>query len=346
MPGTSVTEPTPHQYLVDVAGNLLLARALGIAAELRIADRVAQRPHTIAELAEATGAHEESLYRVLRMLGGHGVFAEDEQGRVVSTPRADVLRTDHPESMHDMLSLGWQNIHWATFQHLPDAVMNGDVAFERAFGQGFFDYLAAHPEANSVFDQRMAVVSRAENAPLAAAYPFGKYERIADIGGGQGGLLAAILKAYPDVTAVLFEQPQVLEEPADLVNESVLDRVELIAGNFFESVPAGADLYVMKRIIHDWDDARALRILRNCRAAMRPGNRIAVIDAVMLPGNDPDPKKSLDLGIMALTPGKERTEAEFGRLFEAAGLRLTRIVHPEPPALVSIVEGEIAENNG
>jgi len=330
----------------EIAGQLLLARALGIAAELRIADRVAERPQTVTELARATGAHESSLYRVLRMLGGHGVFAEDEQGRIRSTPRADILRTDHPESLHDILSLDWQNIHWATFQHLPDAVMHGDVAFERAFGQGFFDYLATHPGAGAVFDRRMAIVSRAENPPIAEAYPFGDFGRVVDIGGGKGGLLAAILTCHPEVSAVLFEQPQVLETPVDLVEAGLLDRVERLAGDFFESVPAGADLYVMKRIIHDWDDERALRILHNCRAAMRAGSRIAVIDAVMHPGNDPDPNKSMDLGIMALTPGKERTEAEFRALFEAAGLRLIRVVEPAAPALVSIVEGEMAEISG
>jgi len=280
------------------------------------------------------------------MLCGHGVFAEDPQGRIELTPRADILRTEHPESLHDILSLDWQNIHWATFQHLPDAVMHGDVAFERAFGQGFFDYLATHPRAGAVFDGRMAAVSRAENQPIAEAYSFGDFGRVVDIGGGQGGLLAAILARHPGIAAALFEQPQVLEAPVDLISAGMLDRVERISGDFFAAVPTGADLYVMKRIIHDWDDERALRILGNCRASMGPDSRIAVIDAVMQPGNDPDPNKNLDLGIMALTPGRERTEAEFRGLFEAAGLRLTRIVKPAVPALVSIVEGEVAENSG
>lgn len=333
-------DPTPRQFIQDVAGNLLLARALGIAAELRIADRVAERPLDIAELAGATGAHAESLYRVLRMLGGHGVFAEDEQGRIGLTPRADLLRSDHPESMHGVLGLDWQDIQWATFGCLPDAVMQGDVAFERALGQGFFEYLAAHPDVGAVFDRRMAAVSRAENPPIAEAYPFDSVASVVDIGGGRGGLLAAILNRYPDLSAALFEQPQVLEDPEDLASAGLLDRVELIEGDFFAAVPAGADLYLMKRIIHDWDDERAVKILGNCRTALGRGSRIAVIDAVMRPGNDPDPKKDLDLGIMALTPGKERTAEEFAGLFAAAGLRLTRVIGVAAPALVSIVEGE------
>lgn len=341
-----MTEEPPEQFLQAVAATLLLARALGIVAELRVADRLANGPLTAAQLAAATGAHPQSLYRVLRMLAGNGVFAEDDQGRFVSTPRAELLRTDHPQSMHEAFSLDWQDIHWAVCQHLPAAVMRGDVAFERAFGQGFFDYLASHPRAGAMFDQRMAAVSRAENAPLVAAYHFGDFERIVDVGGGRGGLLAEILQSNPAVSGVLFEREQVLAEPTELVTAGVLHRVERIAGDFFECIPAIGDLYLMKRILHDWDDERALRILRNCRAAMRAESRLAVIDAVMRPGNDPDPNKDLDLGMMALTPGRERTESEFRALFEAAGLRLTRVVRPALPARVAIVEGEPAANNG
>ncbi len=188
----------------------------------------------------------------------------------------------------------------------------------------------------------MAAVSREENPSIAEGYPFGEFKCVADIGGGRGGLLAAILERNPAVKAILFEQARVLEDPADLAAAGLLGRVELIAGDFFDAVPPGADLYVMKRVLHDWEDARATQILGNCRTAMRPGARIAVIDAVMKPGNDPDPNKHLDLMIMALTPGKERTAAEFEALFAAAGLRMTRILTPASPALLSIVEGEPA----
>lgn len=342
MSAASPPEATPRDFMLQAVGGLLLLRALGIVAELRIADLVADGPRTMAELARATGAHEASLYRVLRMLGGHGVFAEDGQGRIALTPRADILRTDHPDSLRESFCLAWQDLQWATAAQLPDAVMRGDVAFERAFGQGFFDYLASHPEANAVFNRRMAAVSREENPSIADAYPFGDFARIVDIGGGRGGLLAAIMERHPDVNTVLFEQAGVLEDPEDLAAAGLLGRVELIAGDFFDAVPPGADLYVMKRVLHDWEDARATQILANCRAAMRPGARIAVIDAVMKPGNAPDPNKHLDLMIMALTPGKERTAAEFESLFAGAGLRMTRIVAPAAPALLSIVEGEPA----
>ena len=333
-----------YAFIKEVAGHILLARAIGVAAELGIADLVAQAPLSIEELAAATGAHPESLYRLVRMLGGHGVFAELPDGRIRSTPRADVLRRDHPESLHDLLSMTWQNLHWDTFRALPDAIRTGGIAFDQVFGQSFFDYLAAHPEMGAAFDMRMAAVSRAENPPIAEAYPFGDFKRVVDLGGGRGGLLAAVLQRYPTVEAALYEQPQVLAEPTDLAHAGLLERVERLSGDFFTAVPAGFDLYFMKRIIHDWDDERAVRILRNCAAAMSPGSRVAVADAVMLPGNDPDPNKTLDLGIMALTPGKERTAAGFAELFAAAGLRLTRIIPTAAPSTVSIIEGVAADD--
>jgi len=338
---------TPQAFIGEVASHVLLARVLGIVAELGIADLVAARSRSMDELVEATGADRESLYRVLRMLAGHGIFAEDEAGRIGLTPRAEVLRSDHSESVRDLLRLDWQDIQWATYGELPAAIRSGEIAFERAYGQGFFEYLAQHPDLNSVFDRRMASVSKAENTKIVAAYPFDEFSRVMDIGGGKGGLLAAILTRYASVVGVLFEQPQVLSDPAELAEARLLDRCELIAGDFFDEVPGGCDLYLLKRIIHDWDDQRAARVLKRCRDAMVGGgmrkSRIAVIDAVMRPGNEPDPNKIMDLSIMALTPGKERTEAEFKALFREAGLRVTRIIQTGAPSTLSIVEGSPAD---
>ncbi len=327
-----------NAFVQEVSNQILLARALGVVAELGIADLVAGQPRTVDELAAETNTHRESLYRLLRTLAGHGIFAEDDTGHIELTPRAEVLKSDHPDSVRDLLCLDWQNIFWETFRALPDAVRSGEIAFERAFGQGFFDYLKAHPKANAIFDRRMARVSLAENSKIAEAYPFGDFARIIDVGGGRGGLLVAILKQHPSLAAVLYEQAQVLADPADLHQAGLLDRVELMAGDFFTEVPSGADLYVLKRIIHDWDDARAVEVLQSCRDAMDETSRVLVIDAVMKPGNEPDPNKDMDLGIMALTPGKERTEAEFRALFEPAGLRLTRIIATQAPSTLSILE--------
>jgi len=336
------TAPTAKDFLRDIVGQLLLARALGIVADLGIADLVADGPKSLHELTSVTGCDYDALYRLLRMLGGHGVFAEDEQGRIELTPRAELLQTDHPESMRELFVLDWQDIHWNTYQALPEAVQTGEIAFEIAYGQEFFEFLGEHPDKYATFDRRMASVSQAENEQVVKAYAFNDHAPVIDIGGGQGGLLAAIIEQYPDSPAALYEQPQVLADPVNLSEAGLHDVVARIAGNFFEDVPPGFGLYVMKRIIHDWDDDRAISILRRCRNAMSDTSRVLVIDAVMEPGNDPDPNKNLDLGIMALTPGRERTEEDFSQLFTAAGLRLVRVISTEDPSTLSIVEGERA----
>jgi hypothetical protein len=340
-----MTETTSdNNFVQKISNQIILARALGVVAELGIADLVAREPRTVEQLAAETQSHQASLYRVLRTLAGHGIFAEDDAGRIELTPRAQVLRSDHPDSVRDLLSLEWQNIYWETFRALPEAVGSGEIAFERAFGQGFFDYLKDHPKVNAIFDRRMARVSLAENAKIVEAYPFADFSRIIDIGGGRGGLLVAILEQFPNLSVALYEQSHVLVDPADLIRAGLHDRVELIAGDFFSEVPGGADLLLMKRIIHDWDDARAVQVLKCCRRAMDEHSRLLVIDALMKPGNEPDPNKDMDLGIMALTPGKERTEAEFRALLEHAGLRLAGIVATQAPSTLSILEARRAND--
>ncbi len=333
---------SPKEFLFNVAGQLLLARALAIAADLAIADLIADGPKSLDELTAATGCNRDALYRLLRMLGGHGVFAEDAQGCIELTPRAELLQADHPESLREMFMLEWQDVHWNTYQALPEAVMMGETAFEIAYGMSFFDYLADHPELNAVFDRRMATVSQTENEQVAKAYEFADHAPVIDIGGGQGGLLTAVLQHHPGTVAALYDQPQVLADSAKLRNSGLEGSVARIAGDFFQDVPAGFGLYMMKRIIHDWDDDQAVQILSCCRRVMTDTSRILVVDALMLPGNDPDPNKNLDLGIMALTPGRERTEDEFATLFEAAGLRLTRVIATERPSTLSLIEGERA----
>lgn len=333
--------PSPAEFLTGIAGQLLLARALGIAAELGIADLVADGPLDPEELAEAANCDRDALFRLLRMLGGHGVFAEDDAGRLGLTPRAELLRADHPDSLRELFVLRWQDIHWRTYQALPEAVLTGKTAFEIAHGQAFFDYLAAHPELNALFDRRMSTISRIENDAVAQVYPFSDHAPIVDIGGGQGGLLAAIVARYPGIGAALYDQPQVLADPARLREADLLDGVARIAGDFFSDVPPGFGLYLLKRIIHDWNDERAIAILSRCRDAMSPASKILVIDAVMSSGNDPDPGKDLDLSIMALMPGRERTADEFAALFDAAGLRLLRVI--PTASRVSLVEGERGE---
>ncbi|UCG74281.1 MAG: hypothetical protein JSV45_07910 [Chromatiales bacterium] len=325
-------------FILDVRSQALLAQAIASAAALGIADALAAGPMAVAELADHCGAKPDPLCRLLRTLAGHGIFAEDDDGRFALTDGAQPLRSDRPDSLYPLLAGEFPSLVWATFGELEAAIRTGDVAFERAHGAPFFDYLAANPRANASFDRAMALVAATEHPLIAASYDFARFGTVADIGGGQGGLLAAILGRYPEVRGLLFDQPQVIDEPAELQAAGLLERCELVGGDFFASVPAGADLYLLKRILHDWDDAEAIAILRSVRAATGAGGRLAVIDAVMRPGNAPDPNKDLDLNIMALTGGRERTEAEFVALFAAAGFALDAVRPLPPPATLSIVE--------
>jgi hypothetical protein len=241
--------------------------------------------------------------------------------------------------LRDQVRSSWQDVVWDTYRQLAETLRTGDPAFDKAFGMPFFDYLAAHPEMGARFDASMALMSMPENATLAAAYPFSG--TVVDVGGGRGGLLSAILLKHSDVRGVLFDQASVFLDAERLLVAEHLHRCRLCTGDFFASVPIDGDVYVLKRILHDWSDADAVRILRACGAALKGKARILVIDAVLSPGNAPDPNKMLDVGIMALTQGRERTAQEFQRLFAAAGLKLLRIIPPAGPSPMSIVEGSV-----
>ncbi len=333
------TNLPPKAQILKIIGSTLTARALGIAAELGIADLVANNPATAKELAAKTNSHAGALYRLLRLLASQDIFSEDEDGRFHLTPLASVLRKQGPNSLHAIVRLAWQDITWDTYRQLPHTIASGEPAFAKAFGADFFDYLAANPEINAHFDASMALFSEPENDVIAETYDFSGASRIIDVGGGQGGLLASILKAHPGTLGVLYDQQQVVDEPVLLREAGVIERCQIVSGNFFEAVPDGGDIYLLKRILHDWDDNAALRILRACGAALANDSHILTIDAVIKPGNAPDPNKSMDVGIMALTPGRERTEPEFADLYRKAGLKLTRIIPTLQPSTLSIVEG-------
>lgn len=329
---------SPREFLQNVTGKLLLARVLAIVTDLGIADLLGDGPKSAESLAEATGSHCDSLSRMLRMLAGHGIFARNEEGLIELTPRAELLQADHPDSLRDMLLLAWQDLQWNTIYALPEAVMTGENAFEHAHGKSFFDYLAEHRELNAIFDRRMRVISQADNKAVAESYAFDDFATILDVGGGLGGLLGEIVRRHSSCLTALYEQPQVFSGAPAEGGDEPAQRIARIAGNFFECIPAGFDLYVLKRIIHDWDDERAIVILRNCRSVMQTDSRLLVIDAVMKPGNEPDPNKDLDISIMALTPGRERTEDEFSALLTAADLRLTRVIPASEPSTLSLIE--------
>lgn len=322
-----------------ITASVMVARCIEVVSELGIADLVGKEPRTALELAAAIGADGSSLYRVLRMLASKGIFSEDDEGRFHLTPPAYVLQAGVEGSLRDQLRLPWRNVMWDTYREIGHTVMTGEPAFEYVHSMQLFEYLAAHPDLNAAFDAAMARISGPENTSIAASFHFGSFHRVVDVGGGKGGLLAAVLTRHSEISGVLFDQPQVVADPADLIAAGVIDRCDIESGDFFESVPGGGDIYVLKRILHDWDDESAITLLENCTRAMQPGGRVLVVDAVMLAGNQPDPNKALDIGMLLLTRGRERTEAEFEALFAAAGLTLIEIKQTAAPSTLSIVEG-------
>ncbi len=329
-------------FLQELSAHTLLLRCLGAVAEHGIADRLAPGAKTVAELATGAGLQEEPLYRVLRFVASFGFFHEDESGRFHLTPHAEALRVGVAGSVRERLRRPWQELLWRTYERLPDMLRTGDTAFDLAHGRSFFEYLAAHPELNTVFDRTMARLSQVENAVIAAQYAFERRAWVVDVAGGQGGLLAAVLDRNPGVRGVLFDQPQVLAAPEQLADPRFEGRWEAAAGDFFKGVPPGGDVYLLKRILHDWDDDRARSILTACREALRGAARLLIIDAVMKPGNEPDPHKFLDVNIMALTGGRERTENEFRRLCAAAGLEVHAVTALPEPATLSLIEAGLA----
>ncbi|PTL82827.1 methyltransferase [Vitiosangium sp. GDMCC 1.1324] len=329
----------PAQRIVDLGFGFIFSAALSAVAELGVADRLEQGPRSAASLAEELGVDARSLYRVLRLLASVEVFSEDDSGRFSLTPAAEYLRTSAQGSLRSAVLMLTQRIFWAPAGELVETVRMGNNPFDRIFGAPFFDYLTRDATQGAIFHRGMSSLSDMENGLIAGSYDFTPLQRVVDVGGGHGGFLIEVLKAAPQVRGVLFDHRHVLSE-ARIAQAGFADRCELVEGDFFQSVPSGADAYVLKRILHDWSDEVCVRILRHCREAMAEHGRVLVVDTVIPPGNAPHGGKVLDVMMMASLPGRERTEAEFGKLFAEAGLRLSRVIHT--PAALSITEAVAA----
>ena len=301
----------------------LTVQAIYVAALLRLADLVAPGPKSVAELAEATETHAPSLGRLLRALASIGILAEDLDGRYQPTPLSDALRTDHPQSMRRLALMLGAGFFWKPTGELAAGIKTGQPPFEQVFGAQFFTYLAAQPADAAVFNAAMSSMPAYLDA-VVQTYDFSQFTRIVDVGGGQGALLTAILAANPQVRGVLYDLPAVVRG-VRAPDQSVTDRLEIVPGDFFESVPAGADAYVLKGVIHDWSDEDARRILRNCRQAIPPHGRLLILDRV--PASDRDPQSAMmDILMLVLTGGRERTEVELRALLADTGFSLIRVI--------------------
>ena len=332
----STLQLPPEAIMTSLMFSALVTQAIYVAAKLGIADLLKEKPLSVAELAAETGTNENALYRVLRSLAANGIFQETEPRHFALTPLAETLRSDIPNTMRNGAIFMGEAWHWNVWGDMIHSVRTGQPAWGKVWGDDVFDYFNQNPEAAEIFNNAMTDMSKGTAMPVVEAYDFSNIETIADIAGGHGYLLSQILKHNADLNGILFDMPAVIAGAGTLLEgEGVTERVEKIAGDFFKEVPA-ADAYIMKHIIHDWDDERSVLILKNIHAAMKDGGRVLIVETVVPETNEPHYSKLLDLEMLVSPGGRERTPGEYRELLARAGFRLTQIVPTKSP--FSIVE--------
>jgi SAM-dependent methyltransferase len=315
---------TPSQELLGISYAYVAGQALYVAAELGIADLLRDGSRTIEQLAETSHTDPEALYRVLRFLASKGIFLEGPPRHFTQTKLSDALRADAPSSPRDVIRM-ISGEPYTAFGQLLYTVRTGKTAFDYVFGMPRFEWLASHPEKADLFQRAMVSLSQGANAEAAEAYDFTECRRVVDVGGGHGQLLSEIVTRNPHITGVLYDLADGIAA-ARVGIGGQLPRCELVAGDFFENVPEAADAYILKKVIHDWDDERAEKILENCRRAMAPEGKVLVVETIMSAGNEPDPIKTFDLIMLVAVGGRERTRDQYERLFARAGLRLRQVI--------------------
>ena len=324
------TQLPPPVVLYQLASAHYVSQALYVAAELGIADLLADGPQTHDTLAAETRTHAPSLRRVLRLLVTAGVFVEGADGRFELTPVGSFLRRG-PGSFRATARLFGGPMVWQAWGDLLKTVRTGEPALARVFGTDSFGYFAAHPDEAAVFDEAMSTFTGMIAGAVAAAYDFSSMRAVIDIGGGEGALLTGILRAHPSLRGAVLDLPRLAEGARrQIAAAGLADRYEFVGRDFFEGVPGGFDAYLLKHVIHDWDDAHAVRILETCRRAMGPEAKLLIVEGVYPPRVDGSPESRAaaanDVNMLVCTGGRQRSEVEFRDLYAAAGFRLTRIV--------------------
>lgn len=329
--------PSAPQQMAQMITGYWISQMVYVAARLELADRLQSGPRTAEQLAPATGTHAPSLYRLLRALAGVGVLVEDDQRRFALTEVGQTLRQDVPGSQWAMARMMGEE-HFRCWGELLYSIQTGEKAFDKIYGTPAFHYLSRHEEQARIFDKAMVSVHGRETGAMLDAYDLSGVTTLADIGGGNGSLLTAALQRHPHLKGILFDLPGVITRARENLRAAGLaDRCQAIPGSFFEAVPPGADAYLMRHIIHDWTDEQCTQILRLIHQVIPPQGKLLVLESVIRPGNEFDFAKLLDLNMLLIPGGKERTEEEFRSLLAAGGFRLTRIV--PTPADLCVLEG-------
>jgi hypothetical protein len=327
----------PQAEIFHIIGGYWLSRAVYLAAKLKIADAVGDGKADIPTIAAATGTRPEGLRRLLRALCAHGILKEEADGSFVQTPLSQVLRSGRPGSMRAIAEVELGHDHYDSWRDIESCLLKGGTAFERLYGMPIFHYYGAHPELEAMFAEAMTNLTAVANAGILGSYKFPNFRRAVDVGGGHGSFLAAALDQNPESEGVLFDLPSVI---ADATKGNAVTRhgrrITAIGGDFFKGVPAGGDLYLLKFILHDWNDADSVKLLTSIRNAIAPRGRLAVIELVLPGANEPHLGPLMDLNMMVMTGGVERTAPEYGALLAKSGFRLDRTVGTGSP--FSVIE--------
>jgi O-methyltransferase domain/Dimerisation domain len=335
--------PSSPARILDLISGMWAARAVGAFARLGIADQLAAGPRTAAELAPAVGADETALYRLMRAVVSIGVLTRKSGGRFGLTAFGQCLRSGVPGTMRAAIASEVDTVHWACWGQLDDCLRTGKPAFEKVFGLANpWDYYRdKNPDEGRLFSENMTAQSGAEVQAVLRAYSFKGARLVVDVGGSHGAFLGAVLKRVPQARGILFDQPDVVGHAHQALSElGVAARSERVGGNFFESVPAGGDLYLLKHILHDWSDEECVRILRCVREAMTPDARVAVVEMPLLEGGGAPFASLLDINMLVCLTGKERTSVEYAELFRRAGLKMTGVTATQSP--IAVIEARRA----
>lgn len=332
------TAETAPREIQNTMFNVFMARALYVITSLGIPDLLSDGARSCRTLADKTGVRADSLHQVLRAVASTGVLSSSEEdGQTYAlTPVGETLCTGHPSGTRDMV-LTLQGPIWDALSVLPQRLATGKTGTEIAFGLPWFDYLRQRPDKGAAFDRMMIAVHGDEPEAVARAYDFSWAQRVTDVGGGVGTLLLAVLREHPHLSGVLFDLPEGTEHAGEYIEASgMADRCVTDSGSFFDAVPPGSDAYLLSHILHNCDEDSCLRVLRSCAAAMSPRSRLLVVEMVLPSGDEPHPGKMLDLAMVTLTTGRERTAREYEVLLRRAGLRLREVVPTD--SAVSVLE--------